>query len=609
MAKHSLKIASRFALVLLVAVPALLGVAFVGYQGLRAGRDSSSGLYLDNLVHAQDASNLAIRLGDAQQDVLRLLAAESSADKQQVTTDLLSNVAPDIAVEIATLRVDEADRGSGLAAVGLIAASWAESQQVFASGVLIDPSPSVRAYAIDRVTTIHHTAAAAAASIVRDEGLQGARAQRQALASYRDSVRLMVIAIILGLVAVVGIVLWLIRSVLSRTLAYSAFASEVTHGEYSKRLLPRGGDELAQLGRTLDTLAEHRQAEDAFQRTQQAFADALQQAETEREVQELLKRHLELIIEGSTVTVLNRNNSADRLEAVSCVTAGSPLVSGLVDAAPRSCLAVRLARPYLRLSDSEALLACPVCAGCPAFVSCTPLLVGGEVIGSVLVDHPLALGDHERRSIRETVAQAAPVLGNLRNLAVVEVRAATDTLTGLPNRRALQDMLRHMVAQSERTAMPLAALMCDVDHFKQINDRFGHGRGDDVLAALGVVVASTLRASDFASRLGGEEFLVLLPATDQDGAYAMAEKLRAAVGEIRVPTVDQRITLSVGIAVLPTQAEDAESLQRCADRALYAAKNAGRDRAEIFISEADPRSAGPLALTSGARAKFAGHHA
>jgi diguanylate cyclase (GGDEF)-like protein len=216
------------------------------------------------------------------------------------------------------------------------------------------------------------------------------------------------------------------------------------------------------------------------------------------------------------------------------------------------------------------------------------LLVGGEVIGSVLADHPDVLADHERRAIRDSVIQAAPVLGNLRNLAIAELRAATDTLTGLPNRRAMQDTLRRMVAQAARTATPLAALMCDVDHFKQVNDRFGHGRGDDMLAALGAALSSTLRASDFASRFGGEEFFILLPATDADGAYVMAEKIRAAAADIQIATVDQSITVSVGIAVMPNHAVDAESLQRGADRALYAAKTAGRDRTEVFTTKAEP---------------------
>jgi diguanylate cyclase (GGDEF)-like protein len=142
-----------------------------------------------------------------------------------------------------------------------------------------------------------------------------------------------------------------------------------------------------------------------------------------------------------------------------------------------------------------------------------------------------------------------------------------------------------MVAQSSRSAAPLAALMCDLDHFKHINDQFGHGSGDDILAAVGVALTGTLRAGDFVGRYGGEEFLVLLPATAAKEAQNVAEKVRSAIADIRVPTVTTQVTLSVGIAVLPDHANDAGSLERAADRALYAAKSAGRNRVEIFNSE------------------------
>ena len=127
---------------------------------------------------------------------------------------------------------------------------------------------------------------------------------------------------------------------------------------------------------------------------------------------------------------------------------------------------------------------------------------------------------------------------------------------------------------------PLSALMCDLDHFKHINDRYGHGRGDDILAAVGAALSSSIRASDFAGRYGGEEFIVLLPETDVRGALELAEKIRAAVAAIRVPNVDNAVSLSIGIAAFPDNALDSDTLTQAADRALYAAKNAGRDRVE-----------------------------
>jgi diguanylate cyclase (GGDEF)-like protein len=226
--------------------------------------------------------------------------------------------------------------------------------------------------------------------------------------------------------------------------------------------------------------------------------------------------------------------------------------------------------------------------------------VSGEVIGSVLAEHDEDLVANEARSIRDAVLQSAPILGNLRNLAIAEVRAATDSLTGLPNRRALDDTLKRMVAQTSRGLVPLAALMCDLDHFKEINDRFGHGKGDDVLAAVGAAFLHSLRAGDFAGRYGGEEFLVLLPVTGIEGAVEAADRLRASVSQIRVPGVDRRISLSVGIAVIPDHGVDAQSLERAADRALYAAKKAGRDRSEVFSGASNAIESTIPVLTNGA---------
>jgi diguanylate cyclase (GGDEF)-like protein len=179
--------------------------------------------------------------------------------------------------------------------------------------------------------------------------------------------------------------------------------------------------------------------------------------------------------------------------------------------------------------------------------------------------------------IRENVAHAAPVLANLRNLAVAEFRAATDRLTGLPNQRAVQETFNRMVAQASRTITPLAAVLLDIDHFKHINDAYGHDRGNEVLAAIGVALGNVARASDFVGRYGGEEFLLLLPDTDKPGAIHVAEAARAAIATIQIPGVGLDITASAGVAVLPADGADVTTLFRAADRALYAAKKSGRN--------------------------------
>jgi diguanylate cyclase (GGDEF)-like protein len=197
------------------------------------------------------------------------------------------------------------------------------------------------------------------------------------------------------------------------------------------------------------------------------------------------------------------------------------------------------------------------------------------------------------------------VLANLRNLAIAELRAATDSLTGLPNKRAVTDTLKRILAQASRTLTPACLLMLDLDHFKDINDRFGHPVGDQVLANVGTALRSVLRDSDFAGRNGGEEFAIMLPDTDITGATVTAEKIRTAIAEIVLPGHAITVTASVGIAAYPVHATTAEQLERLADSALYLAKRIGRDRVEIANSTMYPSETREDATRSGTQPALA----
>jgi diguanylate cyclase (GGDEF)-like protein len=319
---------------------------------------------------------------------------------------------------------------------------------------------------------------------------------------------------------------------------------------------------------------------------QAEFAETLQIANGEDEAHQLLQRQLERALPATTAVVLNRNNSADRLEAVTPLPPGSPLAGTLRGAEPRSCLAVRSGRTHSESGGRPPLLSCPVCAQVPGASSCVPLMVGGEVIGSVLLSRPAPYSEAEEQRIRESISQAAPVLANLRNLAVAEIRAATDGLTGLPNKRAVTDALKRTFAQATMTQAPLALLLLDLDHFKQVNDQYGHAAGDQVLAGVGAALRGVLRAPDFAGRNGGEEFAVLLPDTDIAAALEIAERVRVAIAEVTLPGTDVPVTVSVGVAGFPDHATTLERLDRLADAALYVAKRQGRNRVELASVDA-----------------------
>ena len=314
------------------------------------------------------------------------------------------------------------------------------------------------------------------------------------------------------------------------------------------------------------------------------FGDALQVARNEREAFGVLRRHLEGWLDRARAVVLIRNASANRLQAATDLDQTPVLERHLDGATPEACLAIRLAKPYLRKPGEQTLLECELCGDLPACSACAPTIVGGEVVGSVVVQTPRPLDEDEQEDLVSSVGAAGPVIANLRNLAIAEMRAATDGLTGLANHRAVQDTLNRMVAQAGRSKTRLACVMFDLDHFKQINDVYGHSKGDEVLASVGASVAAIVRDSDFVGRYGGEEFLALLPDTGIEGAAVVAEKLRAGISELAIPDLDRSISASFGVAVLPDNAVSGEQLVRAADRALYAAKNAGRNRVEVATS-------------------------
>ncbi len=181
-----------------------------------------------------------------------------------------------------------------------------------------------------------------------------------------------------------------------------------------------------------------------------------------------------------------------------------------------------------------------------------------------------------------------------QRLAEIEVlqerlkeQAIRDPLTGLFNRRYLDTIVPHELARCEREKAPLSVMMMDLDHFKHVNDTYGHPGGDEVLKALATLLLTNVRASDVACRYGGEEFLLLLPNMNCHDALLRAEHWRAAFEATRVmyEGVSIRATLSIGIACYPQDGASVEELTRGADLALYKAKEQGRNRAVLFRAD------------------------
>jgi diguanylate cyclase (GGDEF)-like protein len=179
----------------------------------------------------------------------------------------------------------------------------------------------------------------------------------------------------------------------------------------------------------------------------------------------------------------------------------------------------------------------------------------------------------------------------MQTQASLRFHAEHDGLTGVLNRRAIRDLLRKELARCRREKTTMGIILADVDHFKKINDRHGHGAGDAVLVAAMQRISSTLRSYDVVGRYGGEEFLIIAPGCDLELAQKLAERIRVAVGEQPIDLGDENttITLSLGVT-LGTAESDPEFLVALADTAMYQAKRKGRNRVEVGTELPDPEA-------------------
>jgi diguanylate cyclase (GGDEF)-like protein len=581
-----LTISHKFFAVLAVLAPLILAVALAGVVGLGSMKVEFDRVFADNIHTSQVSTRLGADFARAGEIALRLAAPTDPGERRRLFTTLDRSVSPSVEIRLSQLEALHAhDHSAERAQVNRLARGWGQFMALRDAGALnqLGANANGRDRLSDRLIAIFDPLSVITQREAALEADQAGDAYARAVKTYHDS-RLVIWSIaIAACVLGIGSMLLLARNVVPRIRRYSLFAAAVASGDLSVRIASRGSDELATLGRTLDEMVERRE-----------FVDSLQVTDSEAVAHDLLKRQVQRLVPDSSAVVLNRNNSDDRLEATTTVSDDSPLKVSLTDAKPRSCMAVRFARSYSEDPDRDPLTHCEICGQAGGRATCEPLLVGGEVIGSVLVQHEYPLGEQQTAALRDSVSQAAPIIANLRGLALAQFRASTDGLTALPNQRAVKDTVRRMVAQTSRTLAPLSAIMFDLDHFKQINDSYGHSRGDDVLAAVGAALAETVRASDFVGRNGGEEFIVLLPNTDTDEAVVVAEKIRVAISEIAVTGVDRPITASLGVATIPHHATDGEQLVRTADRALYLAKNNGRNRVEVGTGTPSPAESAAL---------------
>jgi len=217
-----------------------------------------------------------------------------------------------------------------------------------------------------------------------------------------------------------------------------------------------------------------------------------------------------------------------------------------------------------------------------------PLTAQGRIIGCLTseANESGTFNDSNIRFASALAKEAAIALENARLFREVEHLSLTDPLTGLSNRRGFMDDARRNIDIANRHKRPISVLMLDIDHFKAVNDTYGHATGDKVLAGVALVCHKLLRTTDLLARFGGEEFCLLLPETRAENALLLAERLRIAISAARFEAESQSfsVTVSIGISECRNAANSLDILLVRSDEALYKAKNTGRNRVLIWNS-------------------------
>ncbi len=321
------------------------------------------------------------------------------------------------------------------------------------------------------------------------------------------------------------------------------------------------------------------------------LVDILQSCQSVEEAYQITGNTLPTTLSSPSGALCVTSPSRNMVEAVA--TWGDSLATEKIFA-PDDCWALRRGKIH-RVDDATSPLRCAHVSGSHAggFV-CVPLAAHGETLGVLCLERPQSpnpsLGSPE--DPMEVLARQASAAGerislalaNLRLREVLRSQSIRDPLTGLFNRRYMEESLERELRRAERNDGCVTLLMLDIDHFKQFNDTFGHQGGDTLLLALGDALNQRTRGQDVVCRYGGEEFVLILVGASIDSACKRAELLREELKQLTVQHAGQtlgRITLSIGISAFPGHGTTAEELLRAADQALYRAKTEGRNRVVV----------------------------
>jgi diguanylate cyclase (GGDEF)-like protein len=316
------------------------------------------------------------------------------------------------------------------------------------------------------------------------------------------------------------------------------------------------------------------------------LSELLQSCLSPAEAHRLIAQESEMLFPGSSGVVCVTASSRDVVECVA--QWGEPaLVERFFP--PSDCWALRRGRLHQLSHDNPALICGHVGAARPRHAVCVPMMAHGETLGVLYLESGKSgqanqaadFSESQLRAARMFAEHIALALANLNLREVLRSQSIRDPLTGLFNRRYMEESLERELRRAVRRQGSVGVMMIDVDHFKSFNDSFGHDAGDALLRELAKVFKTQFRGEDIVCRYGGEEFTVILPDASLESTQERAQRLRevakATVTEHRGRPLD-RVTLSIGVAAHPEKGSTVEGLLRAADSALYRAKEEGRDQ-------------------------------
>ena len=324
------------------------------------------------------------------------------------------------------------------------------------------------------------------------------------------------------------------------------------------------------------------------------MGDLLQSCFTLEEASGVLASSAQKLFPGYSGALLVFSASRNVLEAM---TFWGSNISGERVFGPNDCWALRRGRLHQSGSDKSAVRCIHLGSGSRLPSLCTPLMAHGETLGILsLVTEPNESGGTQAAipkfdvQLAVSVAeQAGLAFANLKLREKLRHQSVRDPLTGLFNRRYLDESLERELPNAIRKNRSLGVVMLDVDRFKKFNDMFGHDAGDTVLRELGDYLTKFIRRGDLACRYGGEEFTLILPESTLEDTRRRAEELRTSFQQLSLKHRDivlGKVTLSLGVAALPEHGTTATELLAAADSALLKAKEEGGDR--VLIAEASP---------------------